>query len=162
MDFNTKDTEVNKDNPYQFDLVKAASGRLPGAVLAPHSWPALENRLNTLDCPTPSSPSSPSFVAKTRYQLETHYIDEFIDAIDYAVAEMDINHVSIDSDFNDGGDLIGWRDVSDACNVMAGLIPRGYSDTDIEKLWDGNFLHVWKGVRTLATPTSNQACQALR
>ncbi|WP_396957800.1 membrane dipeptidase [Nitrosomonas sp.] len=52
--------------------------------------------------------------------------------------------------------------VSNIRNVTAELIQRSYSDTDIEKLWDGNFLHIWKESRTLVAPTSNQACQTLR
>ncbi|NCF32259.1 MAG: hypothetical protein GWP50_01665, partial [Proteobacteria bacterium] len=28
--------------------------------------------------------------------------------------------------------------------VTIGLMQRGYSDTDIEKIWSGNFMRVWQ------------------
>ncbi|WP_396957803.1 dipeptidase [Nitrosomonas sp.] len=84
-------------------------------------------------------------------------IDEFVDAIDYAVAKIGIDHVGIGSDFNDGGGLIGWRDVSDTRNITMELIERGYSDTDIEKLWGGNFLRIWKQVQAQALPATSQS-----
>lgn len=49
-----------------------------------------------------------------------------------------------------GGGVQGWMDVSDTRNVTAELIQRGYSDTDIAKLWGGNFLRVWEEVQALA------------
>ncbi|WP_313053332.1 dipeptidase [Pseudomonas lopnurensis] len=71
-------------------------------------------------------------------------LQEFGDAIDYAVKKIGIDHVGISSDFNDGGGLDGWENVGDARNVTAELIQRGYSDEDIAKLWGGNFLRVWE------------------
>ena len=79
-------------------------------------------------------------------------LDDLGNAIDYAVKKVGIDHVGISSDFNDGGGVIGWKDVSDTRNVTAELIKRGYSDTDIAKLWGGNFLRVWKEVQTRAHP----------
>ncbi|MFV0278355.1 MAG: dipeptidase [Parahaliea sp.] len=77
-------------------------------------------------------------------------LDDFANAIDYAVKKIGIDHVGISSDFNDGGGVVGWEDVSDSRNLTAELMQRGYSDTDIEKLWSGNFLRVWKEVRKRA------------
>lgn len=88
-------------------------------------------------------------------------LDDFANAIDYAVKKIGIDHVGISSDFNDGGGVVGWRDVSDTRNVTMELIERGYSDNDIEKLWGGNFLRVWKEVRSLATPDNDQPAKAL-
>lgn len=72
----------------------------------------------------------------------------YVNAIDYAVKKMGIDHVGISSDFNDGGGVKGWMDVSDTRNLTAELIKRGYSDTDIAKLWGGNFLRVWAEVQS--------------
>jgi microsomal dipeptidase-like Zn-dependent dipeptidase len=79
-------------------------------------------------------------------------LKDYGDAIDYAVKKIGIDHVGISSDFNDGGGLDGWKDVSEARNVTAELISRGYSEADIAKLWGGNFLRVWDQVEKSARP----------
>ncbi|MBB1610445.1 MULTISPECIES: pyoverdine-tailoring dipeptidase-like protein PvdM [unclassified Pseudomonas] len=77
---------------------------------------------------------------------------DFVNAIDYTVKKVGIDHVGISSDFNDGGGLDGWKDESEIRNVTAELITRGYSDADIAKLWGGNFLRVWGEVQKRAKP----------
>ncbi|WP_413704337.1 pyoverdine-tailoring dipeptidase-like protein PvdM [Pseudomonas sp. Pseusp16] len=79
-------------------------------------------------------------------------LKDYGDAIDYAVKKIGIDHVGISSDFNDGGGLDGWKDVSEARNVTAELISRGYSEADIAKLWGGNFLRVWDQVQNSSRP----------
>ncbi len=78
------------------------------------------------------------------------------DAIDYTVRKIGIDHVGISSDFNEGGGLKGWKDVSEARNVTAELIQRGYSQADIAKLWGGNFLRVWDQVQQAAKPVASR------
>jgi microsomal dipeptidase-like Zn-dependent dipeptidase len=73
-------------------------------------------------------------------------------AIDYAVKKIGIDHVGISSDFNDGGGIKGWKDVTEIRNVTAELLQRGYSEADIAKLWGGNFLRVWDQVQRAAKP----------
>lgn len=81
-------------------------------------------------------------------------LKELVDAIDYTVKKVGIDHVGISSDFNDGGGVDGWKDVSEIRNVTAELITRGYSDADIAKLWGGNFLRAWGEVQKRAKPTA--------
>lgn len=81
-------------------------------------------------------------------------VKELVDAIDYTVRKVGIDHVGIASDFNDGGGVDGWMNVGESRNVTAELIQRGYSDADIGKLWGGNFLRVWGEVQRLAAPAS--------
>nr|WP_305834030.1 pyoverdine-tailoring dipeptidase-like protein PvdM [Pseudomonas sp. A29(2023)] len=81
-------------------------------------------------------------------------VKELVDAIDYTVRKVGIDHVGIASDFNDGGGVEGWMNVGESRNVTAELIQRGYSDADIAKLWGGNFLRVWGEVQRLAAPAS--------
>lgn len=77
-------------------------------------------------------------------------LSTFGDAIDYTVRKIGIDHVGIASDFNEGGGVKGFNDVSEARNVTAELLQRGYSETDIAKLWGGNFLRVWQQVQDAA------------
>ena len=78
------------------------------------------------------------------------------DAIDYSVRKIGIDHVGIASDFNEGGGLEGWKDVSETRNVTAELLQRGYSEADIAKLWGGNFMRVWQQVQDAAKPVADR------
>lgn len=84
-------------------------------------------------------------------------LKEFGDAIDYTVRKVGIDHVGISSDFNEGGGVSGWSDVSEARNVTAELLSRGYSEADIAKLWGGNFLRVWEQVQNAARPVATSS-----
>ncbi len=71
-------------------------------------------------------------------------VETLIDHIDYVVARIGIEHVGIGNDFNHGGGIKGFDDASGALNVTLGLLERGYSAEDIEKIWGGNFLRVFR------------------
>ena len=77
-------------------------------------------------------------------------VADLVDAIDYAVKLIGIDHVGIATDFNHGGGLIGFKDESEAYNVTAELMRRGYSDGDIAKLWGENWLRVFQAVTDYA------------
>ena len=79
-------------------------------------------------------------------------LKDYVDAIDYTVKKVGIDHVGISSDFNEGGGVNGWMSVADNRNVTAELIQRGYSDIEIAKLWGENYLRVWEQVQKLAKP----------
>jgi membrane dipeptidase len=69
---------------------------------------------------------------------------DWLDAVDYAVRLIGIDHVGLSSDFNNGGGVTGYAHVGEAGNVTRELLRRGYSEGDIEKLWGGNFMRVLK------------------
>ena len=81
-------------------------------------------------------------------------LKDYGDAIDYVVKKIGIDHVGIGSDFNEGGGVEGWMNVGENRNVTAELIQRGYSDSDIAKLWGENYLRVWEKVEQLADPVA--------
>jgi membrane dipeptidase len=70
-------------------------------------------------------------------------VAQLVDAVDYAVKKIGVDHVGIASDFNHGGGVEGWQNEGEAQNVTVELLRRGYSEKDIAKLWGGNFLRVW-------------------
>ncbi|NIF27282.1 membrane dipeptidase [Pantoea sp. Tr-811] len=84
-------------------------------------------------------------------------LKDYGDAIDYTVRKVGIDHVGLSSDFNEGGGIEGWHDASEARNVTAELISRGYSEADIGKLWGGNFLRVWQQVQADAHPATTSS-----
>ncbi|MEC7284165.1 MAG: membrane dipeptidase, partial [Pseudomonadota bacterium] len=56
------------------------------------------------------------------------------------------------SDYDGVGDSlpIGLKDVASFPSLVQGLLDRGYSRTDIEKILSGNLLRVWQQVEEYA------------
>jgi membrane dipeptidase len=77
-------------------------------------------------------------------------MDDFMDHIDYMVDKIGIEHVGISSDFDGGGGIVGWKDASETMNVTAALRERGYTESEIEKLWGANLLRVLDEVQAIA------------
>ena len=77
-------------------------------------------------------------------------MDDFMDHIDYMVGQIGIDHVGISSDFDGGGGIVGWKDASETMNVTTALRDRGYSESEIIKLWGGNLLRVLDEVQAIA------------
>ena len=77
-------------------------------------------------------------------------MDDFMDHIDYMVEKIGIDHVGISSDFDGGGGIVGWDDASETMNVTSALRKRGYSESEIAKLWGGNLLRVLDEVQEIA------------
>jgi microsomal dipeptidase-like Zn-dependent dipeptidase len=77
-------------------------------------------------------------------------VSTYVDHIDYIVDLIGIDHVGIGTDFDGGGGIPGFNDASEALNVTVELVRRGYSEEDIEKIWGGNLLRVWRGVERVA------------
>ena len=77
-------------------------------------------------------------------------VSDFVDHIDHSVELIGIEHVGISSDFDGGGGIDGWNDASETFNVTLELVRRGYTEEQIEKLWSGNLLRVWREVERVA------------
>jgi membrane dipeptidase len=79
-------------------------------------------------------------------------VSDFVDHIDHAVKIAGIDSVGIASDFDGGGGIVGWEDASETENVTAELVRRGYSESDIAKIWGGNLLRVMEAVEAAKAP----------
>jgi len=77
-------------------------------------------------------------------------VGQLVDSIDYAVQLIGIDHVTISSDMEHGGGVTGWMNAGEAFRVTEELVGRDYSETDIAKLWWGNFARVWRAVEAAA------------
>ncbi|MCF6216394.1 MAG: dipeptidase [Emcibacter sp.] len=77
-------------------------------------------------------------------------VKDFVDHIDYAVKLIGVDHVGISSDFDGGGEIIGWKDASESLNITRELMARGYSQEDITKIWGENLLRTWEAVNRTA------------
>ncbi|MBD3289616.1 membrane dipeptidase [candidate division KSB1 bacterium] len=84
---------------------------------------------------------------REKYPVEKATVADVVDHIDHVVELIGIDHVGIGTDFDGGGGVIGCDDVSEMSNITRELVRRGYSDKDIEKIWGGNFMRVFREVR---------------
>lgn len=75
-------------------------------------------------------------------------LDQVLDHFDHVAEIVGIDYVGIGSDFDGVGDSlpVGLKDVSDYPNLIKGLLERGYSREDIQKVLSGNILRVWSAV----------------
>ena len=87
-----------------------------------------------------------TFLRSARDLLGPISLGTMLDHIDYIVGLVGIDHVGIGTDFNHGSGIAGYIDASESFNVTAGLLQRGYSEADVQKIWGGNFLRVWQAV----------------
>ena len=53
-----------------------------------------------------------------------------------------------------GGGVVDWIDAGETLNVTLELVRRGYSKDDIQKLWGGNLLRVWRKAEKVAAQSS--------
>ena len=89
-------------------------------------------------------------------------VGDFIDHVDHAVDLIGIDHVGLSSDFGGGGGVVGWFDAGETINVTLELLQRGYRQDDIEKLWGGNLLRVWREVEAVAAESSSSTVSLAR
>lgn len=69
-------------------------------------------------------------------------VKDVVDHIDHVVQVIGIDYVGIGTDFDGGGGVEGCRTASDMKNITIELLRRGYSKTDITKIWGGNIMRV--------------------
>ena len=77
-------------------------------------------------------------------------VKDVIDHIDHVVQVIGIDYVGIGTDFDGGGGVDGCRTASDMKNITIELLRRGYSKSDITKIWGGNVMRVLRKVEDLA------------
>lgn len=84
------------------------------------------------------------------YADELPTIADMVDHIDYVKNLVGVDYVGIGSDFDGGGALRDCPDVSRFPAITLELLRRGYSETDIRKIWGGNLLRVFREVERQA------------
>ncbi len=77
-------------------------------------------------------------------------VSDAVDHIDHIVAVAGIDHVGIGCDFDGGGGIDGVFDVSEVMNITIELVRRGYTEEQIDKIWGGNLLRVFRDVQAVA------------
>lgn len=91
------------------------------------------------------------------YQLDVDFppnlanVQDVVDHIDHMVQIAGIDHVGIGTDFDGGGGVNGCFDVSEMGNITLELVKRDYTEEDIEKIWGGNFMRVFRKVEKISS-----------
>lgn len=86
------------------------------------------------------------FEVNEKYPQKLAAVADLVDHIDHIVNLIGIDYVGIGTDFDGGGSLDDCRDVSEIGNITLELVKRGYSREEIEKIWAGNFMRVFREV----------------
>jgi len=89
-------------------------------------------------------------------QTELPNVKDLVDHIDHVKNLVGVNYVGIGSDFDGGGGLIDCIDVGQFPNITRELLHRGYTESEIKKIWGGNLLRVFKAVEKEAEKERNQ------
>ncbi len=76
-------------------------------------------------------------------------VTDVVDHIDHVVQVIGVDYVGIGTDFDGGGGVDGCRTVSEMKNITIELLRRGYKKADIEKIWGGNVMRVFREVENL-------------
>ena len=77
-------------------------------------------------------------------------ISVFCDHVDHVRNLVGADHVGIGTDFDGGGGMVGFEDVSKMKYVTVELLRRGWPEEDILKFWGENFLRVLREVEKIS------------
>ncbi len=85
-----------------------------------------------------------------------------LDHFDRVVELVGIDYVGIGSDYDSVENVpVGLEDTSTHPNLFAGLLERGYSEDDVEKILGGNLMRVWHQVESYAASQNPEFTSAL-
>jgi len=87
---------------------------------------------------------------REKFPEERAAVKDIVDHVDYVVDLVGVDYVGIGTDFDGGGGVDGCDDVSDMPRITEELVRRGYSDVDIQKIWGGNLMRVFREVENTA------------
>jgi membrane dipeptidase len=103
-----------------------------------------------------SLPDSVKKIVRQEYrEIQKRYeklatVSDVVDHIDHVVQVAGIDYVGIGTDFDGGGRVEGCSNASEMKNITIELLRRGYSRSDIEKIWGANVMRVLKQCEDLA------------
>lgn len=136
--YNAYVNPITADEAAKVSAIRVQYGLAPGFKSPNEGYPAL------------TEPRRAEFNKALLAATGPGSVADFVDSIDYAVKRIGADHVGIATDFNHGGGVAGFANEGEAANVTIELVKRGYSETDIAKLWGGNFLRVLSEAENVA------------
>ncbi|MDP3736000.1 MAG: dipeptidase [Hyphomonadaceae bacterium] len=80
-----------------------------------------------------------------KYPAPQADFEDYMKQILYAIKLIGVDHVGLGgADWDGGGGLTGYRDITYLPKITDRLLKEGYSEADLEKMWSGNVLRVLK------------------
>ncbi|MCX6320902.1 MAG: dipeptidase [Bacteroidia bacterium] len=76
-------------------------------------------------------------------------VKDVVDHIDHVVQVIGIDYVGIGTDFDGGGGVDGCKTVAEMKNITIEMLRRGYSKSEITKIWGGNVMRVLRKVEEI-------------
>ncbi|MCJ7820420.1 MAG: dipeptidase [Bacteroidales bacterium] len=101
-----------------------------------------------------SLPDDKKKLARSEYrEIQKKYeklaiVRDVVDHIDHVVQMIGVDYVGIGTDFDGGGGVEGCMNVAEMKNITIELLQRGYTRSDIAKIWGGNIMRVLKEVES--------------
>lgn len=92
-----------------------------------------------------------------KYPSPMATVEDVVDHIDHIVEVAGIDHVGIGCDFDGGGGIDGVFDASEVMNITIELVRRGYTEEQIEKIWSGNLVRVFRDVQAVAEKMQSES-----
>lgn len=86
-----------------------------------------------------------------RWPVPRATFDDVMKHLLHAIDVAGIDHVGISGDFDGGGGVDGFDDITDYPKITATLLARGFTPADIAKVWGGNALRVVAQAQALAS-----------
>ncbi|PZU58377.1 MAG: peptidase M19 [Sphingobium sp.] len=80
--------------------------------------------------------------------------DDFMKHMLHAIKLVGVDHVGVSGDFDGGGGIDGFEDVTDYPKLSAALLKAGYTPADVAKIWGGNALRVVRAAQAIADPAA--------
>lgn len=80
--------------------------------------------------------------------------DDLMQHIIHAINLVGIDHIGISGDFDGGGGIEGFRDITDFPKVTEALLKAGYKAEQIAGLWGGNALRVLRAAQAAGDPAA--------
>jgi membrane dipeptidase len=70
--------------------------------------------------------------------------EDYMQQVLYTIKLIGVDHVGFGADWDGGGGLAGFRDITALPKVTARLLAEGYTEADLQKMWSGNVLRLLK------------------
>ncbi len=130
--------------------INAFSGYMKDIPDNPARRAALTELTKTYGSPRDVAPEKREAYRKARQEIEAKYpqpranMDDLMKHILHAAQVAGKDHIGISGDFDGGGGIAGFEDVTYFPALTERLIAAGFSQEDLAKFWGGNALRVLK------------------
>lgn len=76
--------------------------------------------------------------------------DDYVAGILHVIKVAGVDHVCFGADWDGGGGVAGFENITALPKITVRLKAEGYSDADIEKMWSGNVLRIMRAAEEYA------------